>query len=194
MRKLVLLIAVFACVSMGSFAKGKKSQSVEMFDQNTQLIHLGIGLNSNATPVELSYEKGIKNDLFNVKGLNLGVGGYFNYFGYSTDFSLPSYSNGVMGTTAYSWNYTNIVLGARALAHYKLISQLDTYGGIMLGYDILGSTLTPNDIVLSSTNKSFIFYGGVVGVRYQFGPKLGVYLEGGSASVSNASIGISYKL
>lgn len=139
----------------------------------------------------LSYEKGVKDNLFNVKGLNLGIGGYLNYFGSSTDFSGFNSSG---SATTYTWSYSNIVIGARALAHYKLISQLDTYAGVMIGYDIFGVKLSPANEFYQPTGTSFIFYGGVVGVRYQFGPKLGVYLEGGSASVSNASIGISYKL
>lgn len=194
MRKLVLIIAAFAFISIGSSAKGKtKVKEVQMFAKNTQLIHVGLGINGTAMPIELSYEKGIKDDLFGVKGLNLGVGGYFNYFGYSEDFSLPSYTNGSIVNTSYKWSYTNIVLGGRALAHYKLIPQLDTYAGVMVGYDIFGAKLSPENSNIPVTAASFVFYGGVAGIRYEFSPKLGVYLEGGSASVSNASIGIAYK-
>jgi len=192
MRKLVLIIAAFAFISVGSSAVEKakgKPKVVEMFAKNTQLFHVGIGINSDATPIELSYEKGIKDDLFGVKGLNLGVGGYFNYFGYSSDFAGFSEA----GPTTYTWKYSNIVLGGRALAHYKLIDKFDTYAGVMVGYDIFGAKLSPANSNIPVTAASFVFYGGVAGVRYEFSPKLGVYLEGGSASVSNASIGIAYK-
>jgi hypothetical protein len=190
MRKLVLIIAAFAFISIGSSAKGKtKVKEVQMFAKNTQLIHVGLGINGTAMPIELSYEKGIKDDLFGVKGLNLGVGGYFNYFGSSSDFA----GFNEVGPVTYTWKYTNIVLGGRALAHYKLIPQLDTYAGVMVGYDIFGSKLSPENSMIPATGTSFIFYGGVAGIRYEFSPKLGIYLEGGSASVSNASIGIAYK-
>ena len=160
-----------------------------MFAKNTQLIHVGLGINGTAMPIELAYEKGIKDDLFGVKGLNLGVGGYFNYFGSSSDFAGFS----ATGPTTYTWKYTNIVLGGRALAHYKLIDKLDTYAGVMVGYDIFGAKLSPENSAIPATAASFVFYGGVAGIRYEFNPKLGIYLEGGSASVSNASIGIAYK-
>ena len=200
MRKLVFIIAAFAFISMSSNAQVKKTKKAvkavkveEMFDKNTQLIHVGVGINGTAMPIELSYEKGIKDDLFGVKGLNLGVGGYFNYFGSSTTNSYSSYVNGSVVNTSYTWSYTNIVLGGRALAHYKFIDKLDTYAGVMLGYDIFGAKLSPENSLIPATGASFIFYGGVAGIRYEFSPKFGVYLEGGSASVSNASIGIAYK-
>ena len=200
MRKLVFIIAAFAFISMSSNAQVKKTKKAvkavkveEMFDKNTQLIHVGVGINGTAMPIELSYEKGIKDDLFGVKGLNLGVGGYFNYFGSSITNSYPSYVNGSVVNTSYTWSYTNIVLGGRALAHYKFIDKLDTYAGVMIGYDIFGAKLSPENSLIPATGASFIFYGGVVGIRYEFSPKFGVYLEGGSASVSNASIGIAYK-
>ena len=190
MRKSVFIMAAFAILSMGASAKGNVEKEVQMFDNSTQLIHVGIGINSTATPIELTYEKGIKEDLFEVKGLNLGVGGYLNYFGSTSNFSGFS-STGEAAN--YKWNYTNIVLGARALAHYKLIPNFDTYAGVMLGYDIFGSKLSPANSAIPATGTSFLFFGGVAGIRYEFSPKFGVYLEGGSASVSNASIGIAYK-
>jgi hypothetical protein len=190
MRKSVFITAAFAILSISASAKGNVEKEVQMFDNSTQLIHVGIGINSTATPIELTYEKGIKEDLFEVKGLNLGVGGYLNYFGSSSDFS----GFNTEGEPAnYKWKYTNIVLGARALAHYKLIPNFDTYAGVMIGYDIFGSKLSPANSAIPSTGTSFLFFGGVAGIRYEFSPAFGVYLEGGSASVSNASIGIAYK-
>jgi len=190
MRKSLFIMGALAILTMGASAKENAEKEIQMFDNNTQLIHVGIGINSTAVPVEISYEKGIKENLFEVKGLNLGVGGYLNYFGSSSNFSGFSSTGEVTG---YKWNYTNIVLGARALAHYKLIPNFDTYAGVMIGYDIFGSKLSPANSVIPPTGTSFIFIGGVAGIRYEFSPKFGVYLEGGSASVSNASIGIAYK-
>jgi len=184
-------MAALAILTTSASAKAKaKAKEAQVFEKGTQVIHVGIGLNSTATPVELSYEKGIMNNLFGVKKLNLGVGAYFNYFGSSSDFAGFS-STGV--ATTYTWKYTNIVLGGRALAHYQLMPKLDTYAGVMIGYDIFGAKLSPENSNIPATAASFVFYGGVAGIRYEFSPKLGVYLEGGSASVSNASIGIAYK-
>jgi len=60
------------------------------------------------------------------------------------------------------------------LAHYKRVDKLDTNAGIMVGYDIFGAKLSPENSLIPTTGNSFIYSGGVVGVRYEFSPTLSV--------------------
>jgi len=89
MKKLVLIIAVFAIFSMSANAQ-------DVFGKGTQLFKIGIGFNSLAIPIEVSYEKGVKDGIFGVEKLNLGLGVYGGYFGYSEDFAFSDGSK-------YSW-------------------------------------------------------------------------------------------
>lgn len=178
MKKLVLIIAAIAIFSMGSDAQ-------DLFKKGTQLFKLGIGVNSDGTPIDVSYEKGVKEDLFGVDGLVLGLGGNFGYYGNKEDFSNWAGS--------YSWKYTNIIIAGRALAHYPLIDQLDTYSGVLLGYNVASSKYDgPNAGSIPSPSIGGVVFGGVVGARYEFSPSLGAYLEAGFG-ISNVSFGLAYK-
>ncbi len=178
MRKLALIIAAVACFSVSSNAQ-------DMFVKGTQLFKLGVGVNSNGTPLDISYEKGIQDDFLGVDGLVLGLGGNLGYYGYKEDFTNLAGS--------FSWKYTNIIVGARALVHYPLIDKLDTYTGVMLGYNVASAKYEgPNAGSIASPSVGGIVFGGLVGARYEFSQSLGAYIEAGFG-ISNVSLGIAYK-
>ena len=178
MRKLALIVAAVACFSLGSNAQG-------MFQKGTQLFKLGIGVNGNGTPIDVSYEKGVKEDLFGVNGLVLGLGGNVGYYGYKENFSNLAGS--------YSWKYTDMIIAAKGLAHYKLIEKLDTYAGLMLGYNIASVKYDgPNAGSIPSPSVGGVVFGGIAGARYEFSQSLGAYVEAGFG-ISNLSLGIAYK-
>ena len=186
MKKISLLI-VAAFLLLGS-ANAQKS----MFQKGTQLFKVGVGYVEVGFPLEVSYEKGFKDDFAGIKGLNIGLGGYLAYFGYSEDLSFTSGTSNVN----YSWKYTNIVIGGRAIGHYSFIDNFDTYFGVMLGYTVGKSTFDgPSEIedyIGESPAVGAFTYSGVVGVRYEFNPKMGVYVEAGYG-VANITAGLAVK-
>lgn len=175
MRKLVLLIAVVALFSVVSNAQ-------EMFEKGTQVVKVGLGINGHGIPLEVSYEKGIVNDFLEVKGLVLGVGANLGYYGYKENFGGN-----------LSWKYTNVIVAGRALVHYKFIDQLDTYAGIMLGYNVAKAKYDGvNSGFLQTPTVGGIVYGGLLGARYEFNQNWGAYFELGY-STSFGNLGIAYK-
>lgn len=178
MRKFALIITAVACFSMGSYAQG-------MFEKGTQLFKLGVGVNSNGIPFEVSYEKGVQEDFLGVEDLVLGLGGNLGYYGYKEDFSTMAGS--------YSWKYTNIIVAGRALGHYPLIDKLDTYAGLMLGYNVASTKYSGSNAgSIPSPSVGGIVFGGVAGARYEFNQSWGAYLEAGFG-VSNLNVGVAYK-
>lgn len=178
MKRFALIIAAVACFYVGSNAQ-------EIFGKGTQLFKLGIGVNGNGTPLEVSYEKGIKEEFLGVKNLVLGLGGNLGYYGYKEDFSNLAGS--------FSWKYTNIVIAGRALAHYEIIRKLDTYGGVMLGYNVASTKYDgPNAGSIPTPSAGGFVFGGLVGARYEFNSQWGAYFEVGY-STSYGNIGIAHK-
>ena len=174
MKKLALIIAAVAIFSMSSNAQ-------DLFKKGTQLFKLGIGVNGDGTPIDVSYEKGVKEDFLGVDGLVLGLGGNFGYY----DFSNLAGS--------YSWKYTNIIVGARALAHYPIIDKLDTYGGVILAYNVASAKYDgPNAGSIPTPSVGGFVFGGIAGARYEFSESLGAYIEAGFG-ISNVSLGLAYK-
>ena len=177
MKNLVLAIAAVVLFTMGANAQG-------LFGKGTQLFKFGVGLNGDGTPVEVSYEKGVKENFLNVNGLVLGLGGNLGYYGYKEDFAIPGMS--------YSWKYTNIVVSGRALAHYNLIDKLDTYAGLTLGYNVASTKYDgPNASLIPTPSAGGFVFGGLVGARYEFNEKWGAYLELGNTAYCN--VGVAYK-
>jgi hypothetical protein len=189
MKKIAFFMAA-ATLLVGSVSAQKS-----MFEKGDQLFKVGIGYAALGFPIEVSYEKGFKEDFAGVKGLDLGLGGYFGYYGWTEDFSVPG-GYGYSGYS-YSWNYRYMIVGGRALAHYKFIDNFDTYFGVMLGYNIAKVTFKgPKEWEeywddLTPAAGGFA-YSGVVGVRYEFNPKVGAYVEAGYG-VANLTAGLAIK-
>lgn len=183
MKRLTLVLAVIAVF----FSYDLSAQEVAtVFGNNSKLFKVGVGLGANGIPVEVSYEKGFKQDLFGVENLNLGLGGYFGFYHY--DDKLGTYNG-----EKYGYKYNDFVIGARGLFHYTFFPKLDTYLGLMLGYDIASSKFYgPSGYSVDASGGGFVF-GSVVGARYQFNSKWGIYGEVGY-SISYASFGVVYKL
>jgi hypothetical protein len=184
MKKNLVLVALLV-ISMFCVAQINPKTS-DLFNVNSQVVKVGVGLNLFSFPLELSYEKGIQDNIFDVDGLNLGVGGYLGYYGYKRNFTMPilNYS--------YSYRYTNIIIGARGLLHYNFVPKLDTYAGLLLGYNIGSARYSGDGAEPTSPKVGGIAYGGVLGARYEFNEKFGAYAEVGY-SISVLSAGVAYK-
>lgn len=186
MKKL-LLISVIAILAFGQikaqdpiFVKGDKVVSVGL-GLGGGYLYSGSGYKMTFPPLTGSFEVGVKDDVLE-KG-SLGLGGVLGYTGYKWE-----YNNN------YGWKYSNIIIGGRGYFHYPLISKLDTYTGLTLGYNIASSTYYGSGTPFDDTSS----YGGFiwawfVGGRYYFNEKVAGLLELGYG-VSYLTIGVAFKL
>ena len=187
MKKLLIstLILVFAF----SFTNAQEST----FSEGDKVINLGVGLgntlyvgggySSTIPPISVSFEYGILNDILE-KG-SVGVGGYIGYASARYEETIPFY-----GT--YGFDMTNFILGARGSFHYPLVDKLDTYAGMMLGYNIVNidyfGTYDPG-----TASGSGVAWSMYLGGRYYFKPNFAVMAELGYG-ISYLNIGVSFKL
>lgn len=183
MKRITLVLAVLALALTNNVVA---QDNPVLFDNSTKHFKVGAGLNSFGIPIEVSYDQGFKQDLFGVEKLNLGLGGYFGYYG----------RNELIGSwdgEDYGYKYSNIVIGARGLFHYPLIANIDTYVGLMLGYNIMSSKYYGPGNDPGNASASGLVWGSVIGARYQFNPKWSVYAEAGY-SIAYLSLGLVYNL
>jgi hypothetical protein len=184
MKKLLmlLLVVVFSLTQLvaqkSTFLKGDK------------VLNLGLGLGSvwytgsyyktQVPPVSASFEVGIVDGI--LEKAVIGVGGYMAYSAYKSDYGTGG------------WKYSNIVIGGRGNFHYPLVDKLDTYAGLMLGYNIATDKAWGN--YSGSLHSSS--YGGIrtaefVGARYYFSNSFSAMAEIGYG-VTYLNIGIALKL
>ncbi|HEY3372143.1 MAG TPA: hypothetical protein VGK10_14910 [Prolixibacteraceae bacterium] len=185
MRKFILLLVAIALLVF----PGKAQNNA--FNKGDKVVNLSVGLGnrlysgsaySNVTPaIAGSYEVGIKDELFDVNS-SLGVGAYVGYTG-----SKYTYGPG------YGWKYSDVIIGARGAVHYQFIEQLDTYVGLMLGYDIVSVKNFGTGVYGSSASGSGFKFDAFVGGRYYFTDRLAVLLELGSG-IAVVNLGIAIKL
>jgi hypothetical protein len=174
---LSVLVVFIASMSFGQMA----------YKKGDQVINLGIGLGgfagvygSGGIAITGGYEYGVNE--------NISLGGVVGY---------SSSSETVFGD--YGWKYTYILIGARGAYHLDLFHNpnIDTYGGILLGYNIVSASETgthPYSIYGNySASASFLEFGAFIGGRYYFSPKLAVQAELGYG-LGILNIGIAYKL
>ena len=122
MKKLLLLFLV------GLFSLSQLVAQQSTFEKGSKVLNLGIGFGStyygsfysSRTPsLSASFEAGVMDGILD-KG-SIGVGGYLGY-------SSAKWTN--------YYKTTNIIFGARGSFHYPLVDKLDTYTGLLLGYNI----------------------------------------------------------
>ena len=158
------------------------------FSKGDKVANLSIGLGSSVyaglgggiPPVGASFEYGVKDNLFNEKS-HLGIGGYAGFTSASQD---------IMGMKIA---YSSIIIGARGVVHYDLVDNLDTYGGVLLGYNIASSKVTGRTLPITPASYGGLVYAGFVGARYYFTPKLAAMAELGYG-IALLNIGVSLKL
>jgi len=185
MRKLLLTVVATAVSVL--FLNGQDL----MFLKGEKVLNLGLGLGntlysgsyykSQVPPVSASLEIGV---VYNVieKGV-VGVGPYLGYSSFKYEYS------------DWGWKYSNIIIGARGSFHYPLVDKLDTYTGLLLGYNIasskeFGNSVPGWDYSYSAGGLTWSWY---IGGRYYFKENLAAMLELGYG-IAYLNLGIALKI
>lgn len=153
-----------------------------VFLKGSKVLNLGIGLGSTlysgtyyksqVPPVSASLEIGVVDNILE-KGV-VGVGPYIGYTSYKYEYM------------DWGWKYSNIIIGVRGNFHYPLVDKLDTYTGLLLGYNI-SSSREFGDPVPGwdySYTAGGVAYSWFVGARY--------YIRETFALMGELGYGISY--
>lgn len=157
-----------------------------------KILNLGIGFgstlytgsywSSTIPPLSASFEKIIKDEILEIG--YIGVGAYAGLAAYKYNYSFFG--------EEWGWKYTNIVLGGRGAFHYPLIDKLDTYTGVMLGFQIV----TFKEIgTATGTNpaSSGVVWSWYAGGRYFFNEKFSAMAEFGYG-ITYLNLGVGIRL
>jgi hypothetical protein len=188
MKKVILTVLV-------TFIAATLLQAQDVFLKGDKAVNLGVGLGSyiggtgyktTVPPVSISAEWGIKDGLLNGKS-SIGLGGYLAYTSNKWETAIP-----LVGT--YGYDYTYFIIGARGLFHYQFIDKLDTYAGLMLGYNVASSKYFGEElsVPVSAASAGGFTYSTFVGAKYYFTPKLAAFAELGYG-IAAIELGLSLK-
>lgn len=185
MKKLLLLVLV------AFFAMTQLPGQESVFNKGDKVLNLGLGLGSTLysgtyyksqiPPISASLEFGVVDNIIDEKGV-VGVGPYLGYSSYKYEYS------------GWGWKYSNIILGVRGNFHYPLVDKLDTYTGLLLGYNI-ASSKEFGDVVPGwdySYTAGGVAWSWFVGGRYYFKDNLAAMLELGYG-IAYLNIGVALK-
>ena len=143
----------------------------------------GTGFSGTIPPLSVSYEKIIKDEILE-KGY-IGVGGYLGYSSYK-------WNNTFMGEE-WGWRYSTVIPGARGSFHYPLIDKLDSYSGLMLGYEIVSAREIGNvNTGLYSATASGFVWSWYAGGRYFVSDKFILMAEFGYG-ITFLNLGVALK-
>jgi len=183
-RIILALVAVFTVMGINAQVFSLSDKVVTPGIGLGSTLYSGTGYTTSIPPISVSFEKGFKDDIG--PGI-IGIGGYLGFTGSKYEMSL-------LGST-YGYNYTSIIIGARGYYHYDLVDNIDTYGGLMIGYNIVSAKQTGNWPAGFNANAtaSGIGYSLFLGARYYFTDNIGAMAELGYG-ISYLTLGISYKL
>jgi hypothetical protein len=128
-------------------------------------------------PLSASVEIGVTDHVLE-KG-SVGVGPYLAFLSYKWQFSN------------YRAQYTNTVIGVRGNFHYPLLDKLDTYSGLLLGYDIVNVKETGDPYESYEDSASHIAWAWFVGGRYYFRENMAAMAEIGYG-VAYLNLGMAF--
>jgi hypothetical protein len=178
-RIIISCIALFAFVSMGfaqnTFNKGDKVLSFGLGFGNT--LTTFTGAKTKILPVSVSYEQGIIDGLLKGKA-SIGAGG------------LIGYSKSKWDVWGYGdYELSHVVIGGRGAFHYQLVDKLDTYAGLVIGYDIVSDNASNGAYVDESSS---LLTSEFVGARYYFNDNFSAFGELGYG-IAYMTLGVSFK-
>jgi hypothetical protein len=183
MRKLLLsFVVVFFTLTQlvaqePSYSKGDKALNLGIGFGSTW--YSGTYYHSSVPPVSASLEFGVADNILE-KGV-IGVGPYFGYSSYKWDYS------------GWGYKYTNLIIGVRGNFHYPLANKLDTYVGLLIGYNVVSSKEFGTPVGYDySASSGGIRSAGYVGARYLFKPSFGVFAELGYG-VTYLNVGVALR-
>lgn len=181
MRKLLLLIAgpIFL------FAQMAGQQPV--FVKGSRVFNAGLGVGTTVfsstynrmviPPLSASVEMGVTDHVLE-KG-SVGVGPYLAFLSYKWQ------------SSNYRAQYTNTIIGVRGNFHYPLVDMLDTYSGLLLGYDIVNVKETGDPYDSYEDSASHIAWAWFVGGRYYFRENMAAMAEIGYG-VAYLNLGMAF--
>jgi len=152
-------------------------------------LYSGTGYNSTLPAISISGEYGVKED-FITDDLTLGLGGYIGIAGSKFEASYPTFG----GTRTYGYKYNYTIIGARGTVHYPFVDKLDTYAGVMLGYNIVTVKETGDfPAGFDNASASSVAISAYIGGRYYFTDNFAAMAELGYG-IAWLNIGVALKL
>lgn len=177
------------------FAAGA-ANAQEVFRKGDLVFNLGVGIGNTrysgsdykmtVPPLAISGDYAVVDNLINGNNGSITVGGYLAYAANKQEFTIL--------TEKFGYKFNDLIIGVRGAFHYQFARNLDTYAGLMIGYDIVShkqyGTWVGTPV---NTSASSVSYGIYIGGRYFFSPKFGIFAELGYG-VSYLTLGLTYKI
>jgi len=186
MKKVIIVFSV--CFSI---IAGNVSAQIPSFAKGDNVVSASIGFGgyysggwysgssySRLPFIALYYENCVKDNLFDEKS-SLGIGGMIGH-------TSVKWSD--------NWKHSNTIIGVRGALHYAFVDKLDTYTGLMLGYDIFStkyySSYGGGNYSGASSGLAFSWF---LGARYYFTETFGAFAElGYGAAVINLGVALKF--
>lgn len=180
--KKILTFIVFVCFSFVVIAQEST------FNKGDKVLNLGLGLGSTLysgvgnkgviPPLSASLDVAIVDGIAD-KGV-IGIGGYLGFSSYKYEYF------------GAGWKYTNIIIGPRGTFHYPLVNKLDTYAGLMIGYNVVTSKWTGTGAEIGSASSGGLVSAFFLGGRYYFSDSFAAMAELGYG-VAYLTLGVALK-
>lgn len=182
--KRLLLIFVVVC-----FTLTQLTAQEPVFVKGDKVLNLGLGVGTNVysgtynrvqvPPLSAFLEFGVTDNVLE-KG-SIGVGPYVGFLSYKYEYN------------AWGYKYSNLVIGAKGSFHYPLVKRLDTYTGLLLGFNVVSA----KEFGLAtgypySVSGSGIEWSWYIGGRYWFNDSIAGMLELGYG-ITILNLGVALK-
>ena len=184
--KLLICLSIIFGIGFSTTAKA------QLFSPGDKVLNLGLGFGVawgvtystvQVPPIAVSFDYGWRDDLG--PGI-VGLGGYLGYASYAWESSWLGGS--------YGYKVSSTVIGAIGTYHMDLVDNLDTYGGLLLGFRIVSDKATGTWAGAYSSSVGSGLTGSLfIGAKYYFSDNIGAFAELGYG-IAYFTLGASFKL
>ena len=177
MKKVLFSLLALSALSASAAEKVDFKRENSVFKKGDKVLALGVApVSGLGVPVNLSFELGVKDKL---GPGNLGIGGLVGV-------ASRNYKGGI------NYSVLSIVVAVRGMYHYQFVDKLDTYGGVVAGWNAASANY-PSTWIGAKTTYGGPVAGGFVGARYYFAPKFAGMLEVGAGGLGYVNAGLAVK-
>jgi len=164
-----------ACLTVSAFAQSELGKS-------DIVVNVGLGIPAYLDGMRMplltsSFEIGIVDGLLNDKA-SIGVGG---------SLGITQNRESFLGLHK---DHTHVIVGGRGAFHYAPTYGLDTYAGMMLGYDYVSPSAS---YYINPDYESRFASHWFIGIRYYFMSNIAVYGEAGYGVIAPIEAGIAFR-
>ena len=200
MKNLFILTLLSLCFTFGAQAQNTVRVGGGggglAYDEGTSILNIGLGLGRTVRSYNYAW--------WGYSGIGASLNASYE-IGFHEYFSAGLYAGLGRYNIVRGWNMTAIAAGVRGSFHYVALAnealdlglnedKLDLYVSLIIGAEVISTNIDDEFFESQFDGGAYVDFGTLLGGRYMFNERFGVYSEIGYGALSVWTLGVTMNL